>query len=176
MLTLLKWGLCSEDGAAILGLLTGRGPRNVGPWRGFFLQLQGLVLSKNSGCKRSKKMSYFLHGMHLSPSEVCIPQMLLWWEELPHLCVDCPTPTPGLLAQQPGATDTLREAPACPSALSPNTSWCCRGRSARVWVLVRRCNHSCVKKIQKQKAHLPILKGQTLWKMIAKWDGWLEHV
>ena len=32
------------------------------------------------------------------------------------------------------------------------------------------------KKIQKQKTHLPILKGQTLWKMIAKWDGWLEHV
>ena len=153
-----RGSLCSKNGAAILGLLTGWGPRNVGPWRGFFLQLQGLVLSKNSGCKRTKKMSYFLHAMHLRPSEVCIPQMLLWYEKVPHLCVDCPTPTPGPLAQQPGATDTLREAPACLNALSPNTSWCCRGRSARVWVLVCRCNHSCVKKNTKTKNPPPYLE------------------
>lgn len=101
------------------------GPRN-GTSKCIFSSCR-VLKSKNSGCKRSKKMSYFLHGMHLSPLRRCIPQMLLWWEELPHLCVDCPTPTPGLLAQQPGATDTLREAPCLPQCSVPNTSWCCRG-------------------------------------------------
>ena len=114
-----RGSLCSEDGAAILGLLTGWGPRNVGPWRGLFLQLQGLLLSKNSGCKRTKKMSYFLHAMHLRPSKVCIPQMLLWYEKVPHLCVDCPTPTPGPLAQQPGGYWHLERGPCLPQCSVP---------------------------------------------------------
>lgn len=67
-----------QDGAAILGLFTGRRPRNVGPWRGFFLQLQGLVLSKNSGCKRSKKNVLLSpYGMHLSPPK-CTPLNAIW--------------------------------------------------------------------------------------------------
>lgn len=164
MLTLLKWGLF-EDGAAILGLLTGRTGLEMWPWRGFFLQLQGLVLSKNSGCKRSKKMSYFLHGMHLSSSEVCIPQMLLWWRAATFMR-GLPNPHPRTVGPATWGYWHLERGPCLPQCSVPQHQLVLqREVSKSLSSCTLGCNHSCVKNT-KQKAQFLSWKGQTLWKWL----------